>query len=377
MTASTATSPSLEHQILEGVTKLLDDYAAVKADDVCLIAYSPDTRAYAAHIQVALALRGMQAKAFAMRPFIDPEVRGKLHALLTPPHELTGKLIIFTMERDSMSHYDVFAELLTLYPKNQLKIMRIISASDELFTTAFNKTPRELALRNATLLSKIKQESRIRVTTSQGTDLDIELDHDKFDWISNRGAWRPGAFTILPAGEIASYPANVNGVLVADGALNANVATRMDMRLEHNPLTIRIKDSVAGDYECSNPEITRLVEGCFNRENGRNIGELGFGTNNATQEFVADNSHMNERFPSLHLGFGQHNQPETIVPYVAEIHLDVITNDADIYFPNADETIRMSNFVPIPGIEHPVLIRDQDITGDCCTRGCAPRLKLA
>lgn len=375
MTASTA-SPSRENEIYQGVNKLLDDYAAVKPEDVCLIAYSPDTREYAAHVVVALKLRGIPAAAFAMRPLVDPEVRDKLHSHLVPPGALTGRLIVFTMERDSMSHYDVFAELLTMYPKHKLKIMRIISASDELFSTAFNKPPRELSLRNATLLSKLEGETRIRVTTPQGTDLDIELDQDKYDWISNRGVWRPGAFTILPAGEIASYPANVNGVLVADGALNANVATRMDMRLGPNPLTIKIENSVATDYECSNPEIVRLVEGCFNRQNGRNVGELGFGTNNATQVFVADNSHMNERFPSLHIGFGQHNQPETIVPYAAEIHLDVITNDADIYLPNAGETIRMSNFVPIEGIEHPVLIRDQDITGDCCSTGCAPRLKL-
>jgi hypothetical protein len=365
-----------EQEILRGMNKLLDDYAAIRPDDTCLIAYSPDSRMYAAHLAVALRLRGISAQAFAMRPFVDPAVRDNLHSRLPERHAVTGKLVVFTLESDSMSHYDVFAELLGLYPSSKLKVMRIISASDELFSTGFNVSPRELSLRNATLLRKMAQEKRIEATTDQGTNLVIELDQDRYDWISNRGVWRPGGFTILPAGEIATYPAAVNGVMVADGALNVNVVTRMDMRLAAAPLTIYIENSVAVDFEGGDREVAELVSGCFRRPNGRRIGELGFGTNNASSNFVPDNSHMNERFPSLHLGFGQHNQHESVVPYLAEIHLDVITDDVDIRFPSSGETLRMSSFVPMDEIEHPVLIRDQDITGDCCSQGCSPRLNL-
>jgi hypothetical protein len=362
--------------VADGVERLLDSYARIQNTDQAVIAYAANSRKYAASIMLALRARGIPVATVAMRPFIDPEFRSELHAVLPAPAELTGKLVVFTLEKDSMSHFPVFAELSDIYGKHACKIVRVISASDELFEFALNPSPKELALRNATLLAKLRAETVVRVTTPAGTDVQIELDHKRYDWISNRGEWRPGAFMILPAGEIATYPALVNGTLVADGALNCNIVTRMDMRLAANPLTIKIEDSVGVSFHCDNPEIDYLVDGCFSRDNGRKIGELGFGTNTGTTAFVADNSHMNERFPGLHLGFGQHNQPETVVPYRAEIHLDVVTHGGTLHLPNDNSTLDLADFVPIAGINHPALIRDEDITGDCCSAGCSVRMTL-
>lgn len=359
-----------------GVASLLDNFAAIQPTDEVVIAYAADSRKYAAHIMLELQSRKIQVRAVAMRPLADPQIKAELHAVLPPRTSLAGRLVVITLEKDSMSHFEVFAELFEIYGKNRCKIVRIISASDELFEHGFARTPRELSLRNATLLEKLRSETKVRVTTDAGTDVEIELDHDRYDWISNRGVWRPGAFMILPAGEIATYPAKVNGVLIADGALNCNIVTRMDMRLGSQPLRITIEDSAAVDFSCANPEIEYLVDGCFNRQNGRLIGELGFGSNNGIADFVADNSHMNERYPGLHLGFGQHNQSLSNVSYYAEVHLDVVTRGASLHLPNGGEVLQLDRFSPQHGITHPVLVRDQDITGDCCSTGCSPRVSL-
>ncbi|HEV2888660.1 MAG TPA: hypothetical protein VGX49_17250 [Jatrophihabitans sp.] len=372
MTAiANAPAPSALRGISGGVASLLDNFASIKPADQVVIAYAADSRKYAAHLILELQSRDIGVRAVAMRPLVDPDIKAELHAVLPPRESLSGKLVVITLEKDSMSHFEVFAELFELYGKNKCKILRIISAADELFASAFTRTPRELSLRNATLLEKLRSETKIRVTTEAGTDVEIELDHDRYDWISNRGTWRPGAFMILPAGEIATYPAKVNGILIADGALNCNIVTRMDMRLGSQPLRITIEDSVAVDFACTNSEINYLVEGCFSRENGRFVGELGFGTNDGIADFVSDNSHMNERYPGLHLGFGQHNQAPSNVRYYADIHLDVVTRGGSVHLPDSGEVLRLDGFNPRHGIAHPVLIRDQDITGDCCSSGCS------
>jgi len=369
--APAVTSP---RSVSAGVTSLLDNYASIGPADQAVVVYAANSRTYAAHIIVELQKRNIEVSAVAMRPFLDPELRSHLYAALPPRESVRGKLIVFTLEKDSMSHFPLFAELFDVYGKNKCKVVRIISASDELFEYGLSRMPRDLSLRNATLLEKFRSETTIRVTTDAGTDVEIELDHDRYDWISNRGAWRPGAFMILPAGEIATYPAKINGTLVADGALNCNIVTRMDMRLGAQPLKITIEDSVAVDFACDNPELEYLVDGCFRRENGRFVGELGFGTNDGIEDFVSDNSHMNERFPGLHIGFGQHNQRRKSVDYYAEIHLDVVTRGGAVHLASSGEVVQLGNFSPLQGILHPVLIRDQDITGDCCSSGCPTRL---
>lgn len=357
--------------IATGVAQLLDSYARVRPHDRGLICYTPDSRTYAAHLSIGLRARGVAHDLVAMLPLVDSNFPALMQAKLPAPDSFTGSLVVFTLERDTMSHFEQFVPLFAEYGVARCRILRVISASDEFFTQSLRLSPDELAALNATLLATLQLEDRVRVHTPGGTDLEIELDHEKYQWISNRGAQRPGGFTILPPGEIATYPAKVDGVLVADGAINCNIISNLDMRLGRCPLRVDIVNSVAQSVDCDDPDLRRLVEDCFSRRNGRRIGELGFGTNQALRDFVPHNSHLNERHPSLHLGFGQHNQPLTVVDYDADIHLDLITDDATVDLPRQERSVRMSTVVAQDGVEHPRLIRDEDITGDCCAAGCS------
>ncbi|WP_433204853.1 hypothetical protein ACQP1G_16820 [Nocardia sp. CA-107356] len=140
------------------------------------------------------------------------------------------------------------------------------------------------------------------------------------------------AFTLLPPGEIATFPARLDGILVADGAVNCNVITELDMRLADAPITFQIQDSQISSFHCPGTAMREFLERAFALPHARRVGELGFGTNQTRPAFVAHRSHMNERRPGLHIGFGQHNQPLSVVGYDARIHIDVITTDATIHF---------------------------------------------
>jgi hypothetical protein len=349
-----------------GMHQLVNVYACASTKDRCVICYTPESREYAAYLSVTLSELRIPNELVGMRPFVDPELPAELEKHLPVEADLPGNLVVFTIEREALSHFSVFALLFDRYGRNRVKIVRVISASDELFASGLAISPTELSIRNATLLELFRAESEVRVTSGAGTDLRVHLDNEKYDWISNRGEWRPGAFMILPAGEIATYAERIEGTLVADGAIHANVVTNMDVRLKRSPLRITIENSVAQSVDCANREITEFVENCFDRPNVRQVGELGFGTNVEAGKFIAYNSHLNERLPGVHLGFGQHNQPKAVVSYEATIHLDVITDDAAIYLPQAKRTVVLSKLCSRPGILHPELLRDEDITGDCC-----------
>ena len=262
-----------------GVSSLLDRYAKVSADDRCIIAFTPDSKDAAAWVAAGLAQRGIRPSIVAMRPLVDYEFAGRLKACLPSPETLGGKLVVFTLERDTMSHFGPLADLFRQYHPDACMIVRIIGASAEFFELSLGLGPEELSARNATLLSQLMDCRRLRIQTHAGTDLTVSIDSDRYEWISNRGVWRPGGFTILPPGEVATYPARIDGVLVADGAINCNVITDVDVRLEDSPLTVQIRDGRATDFQCENGRIRDLVSLCFKQRNGRRVGELGFGTN--------------------------------------------------------------------------------------------------
>ena len=357
-----------DESVLQGVKVLLDDYVLADETDTFVIAYTPDSRDPAAWIALALKQRGFQAQIVSMRKLQDETFAERFGAVLPDPAVLPGRLVVITLERDTMSHFNVFESAMKSYGGERTMVLRIISASTEFFTKSLNVTPARLSDLNATLLERVKPAARARVKSSSGTDLEIAIDSEKYQWISNRGVWRPGGFTILPAGEVATYPADVNGVLIADGAFNANIVTKLDARLADNPVRVEIEHGAAVSLHCADPKLNEMFQLCLSSPHGRRVGEFGLGTNHGIDSFIPANSHINERRCGVHLGFGQHNQSLARVPYIADVHLDLITAGALVWLDDDPAPIDLERVVPT-GAAHPADALDEDITGDCCGLG--------
>ena len=357
-----------DENVLQGIKVLLDHYVLIEESDTFVIAYTPDSRDPAAWLALALKQRGFAAQIVSMRKLQDETFAQRFGAVLPDPSALPGRLVVITLERDTMSHFNVFESAIKTYGGERTMVLRIISASTEFFTKALNVTPAQLSDLNATLLDRVKPARKVRVKSSGGTDLEIGVDSEKYHWISNRGVWRPGGFTILPAGEIATYPADVNGVLIADGAFNANIITKLNARLADNPVRVEIENGTAVDLRCADPKLNEMFQLCLSSPYGRNVGEFGLGTNHGIDGFITANSHINERRCGVHLGFGQHNQSLARVPYIADVHLDLITAGALIWMDDDPEPIDLERVVPT-GVAHPADALDEDITGDCCGLG--------
>lgn len=364
----------LDSAVWEGVTSLLDDYATIDKNDVALIVYSSDSADSAIWVCAALEARGIAVIRVWMNPLIDPGFSQRLEEALPEPTDLANRLVVFTFERDTMSHSTDLAVLLRRYDRTKCRVFRAISACEELFSTALKVAPDELSARNVTILEKLMDVRNIEIVTRGGTKLEIELDSDKHRWISNRGVSRAGGVVVLPAGEVATYPASVNGVLVADFAFNVNAITDRDTRLSDNPVTVWIENGRAVKYECDDKSIVKFLDQCFGTHCAYNVGELGLGTNTMVKSPIFLNSHINERRPGVHLGFGQHNQDPGVVGYQCEIHLDLVADGGVIKFGNDSPDIDLENVPPSVSI-HPDSTRDEDVFSpesydleidDCC-----------
>jgi hypothetical protein len=350
-----------------GASYLLEHFAKVQPDDAWVVAYAPDSRECAAEIIAELRVRGVDVNFLTMRPLFDPTFADRLHDALPGSDAFSGRLVLVTLEADSMSHFKTITAELSRFAPDRVVAMRLISTGEDLMRYGFISSPEELGRRNAFLLDLLLAVKEVHITSTGGTDLHVELDSDRYDWISNRGKWRPGSFMILPAGEIATYPASISGTLVADGAINCNLFLHDDLRLGTRPVTVKVADGKAIDTQCEDGSILALIEENFSRQYGRQVGELGFGTNIGLPSFVFGNSHLNERHPGVHLGFGSHNQVGSAVDYFEPVHMDMVTDGATIEFPDG-MLIDLKHFTPSE-VEHPELVRDEDIVGDCCSVG--------
>lgn len=356
----------------QGVNTFLDTYADAGRDDTVVIAYTQDSRAPAAWVATALECRGIEPRLVSMRPLRDSGFATRLRAALPAEVAAGGRLAVLTFERDTMSHSETIRTVVSEFDSGRCSVVRSVNAGSELFELAFTVAPEELSARNTTILERCMTARRLRVECPGGTDLRIELDNDRYRWISNRGTWRPGRFVVIPAGEVATFPASISGTLVADFAVNVNTIMNGDARLSECPVVAEVDRGMLVDYDCPQPWMRGFLARCFARTNARHVGELGFGTNRGVVTAIALNSHINERRPGVHLGFGQHNQTDALTGYGCDIHIDLIARGGQIWVDDDPIPIDLENLVP-SARPHPTVHRDEDLSspdddldGDCC-----------
>lgn len=360
-------------KIWEGVQSLLDDYVGIKPDDQVVVLYSSDSLESAGWVSAALELRSINFKRVWMAPLKDHGISERLGAALPTEVKEYGRLVILGFERDTMSHMNEVAQAIAKFDKTRCIVFRAISSCASLFSHALHSSPQELTARNMAILDRCMDAKELRIETSGGTDLHVTID-SKHRWISNRGVVYPGGVAILPAGEVATFPASIEGIYVADFAFNVNAITHRDSRLNENPVKVWIENGRVVKYECKDDTIRNFLEDCFHTHCAFNVGELGFGTNAQIREPISMNSHINERSPGIHLGFGQHNQDPGIVGYQCAIHLDLIAKGGMVWVDKDLSPIDMENLVPSYK-PHPRNTRAEDVfspgteeleVDDCC-----------
>ncbi|MCD9032608.1 hypothetical protein LDO32_12815 [Luteimonas sp. Y-2-2-4F] len=342
-----------------GVQSLLDDYAAVTADDFVLVAYATDSAEPAAWVTTALELRQVPHRRVWMNPLHDEGFQDRLLQAMPAPDEVAGHVVVISLERDTLSHHNAVMTALAPFPPSRRKMFRAINASAELFSKTLQAPPELLASLNTAVLERCFAARRLRIRTRGGSDLEVELDNRTYRWVSNRGSAREGGIVVLPAGEIATFPAKIDGVLVADFAFNVNLITRRDARLDAHPVTVWIEGNRAVRWHCDDPEKLDFLNECFRKYCVCHVGELGFGTNVGVDESIHLNSHINERRPGVHLGFGQHNQDPAVAGYSCHLHLDLIAQGGEVWFDDDPVPLDLERVEPSRN-PHPVGPRDED-----------------
>ena len=179
------------------------------------------------------------------------------------------------------------------------------------------------------LCERMRQASKLTVKTSGGTDLVATFD-PALAWVKTSGLINPRYWSNLPAGEVFTTPASVDGTFVCDGTAGDYFNGKYGS-LEATPLVLQIQGgrliSAASEHE----ELQKdFWEYCHTDANSDRVGELAFGTNFGLREMIGVLL-QDEKVPGVHLAFGDPYGNQTHADWTSRTHVDVLTRHCNVW----------------------------------------------
>jgi aminopeptidase len=179
------------------------------------------------------------------------------------------------------------------------------------------------------VVEMVRRASRIRAKTAAGTDLTAEL-NPSYRWIKTSGIISQEKWGNLPGGEVFTTPGEVNGIFVIDGVVGDWLCAKFG-DLAPNPLTIRVKNNRLTEARSANREL----EDDFWRythtdENSDRVGEFAIGTNIELKDVIGQIL-QDEKYPGVHIAFGNPYGAHTGAQWYSSTHIDVVGRKFDIW----------------------------------------------
>jgi leucyl aminopeptidase (aminopeptidase T) len=188
----------------------------------------------------------------------------------------------------------------------------------------------------------VRRAKQIRAKTAAGTDLIANLNPD-YHWLKTSGIISPDKWGNLPGGEVFTTPGEVNGTFVIDGVVGDWLCAKFGS-LQENPLTIQMKNNRLTEAHSANREL----EDDFWRythtdENSDRVGEFAIGTNVELKDVIGQIL-QDEKYPGVHIAFGNPYGEHTGAQWYSATHIDVVGRNFDIWA-DSQQIMRQGQFL--------------------------------
>jgi len=325
-------------QLMPGAKNAVETCLSIRPGEHVALIADEASRSVAASIAAAIEDRGAQytgllLEDFGPRPMTSaaPEILQALETAdvgamcMTPqPGELGARMaIVRVVERRQIR----YAHMVGVTPEIMQQGMR----ADYRMVDRLSEKLRERMLRAQTLTVK----------TEAGTSIAAHFDRG-LDWVKTSGLISPRYWSNLPAGEVFTTPATVDGTFVCDATAGDHFNGKYG-DLQSTPLTLKIASARLVGVDCARKDLEEeFWQYCHTDENSDRVGELAFGTNLGLSEMIGILL-QDEKFPGVHIAFGDPYGSQTHADWKSKTHVDVLTRNCDVWIDD-DQVISKGHY---------------------------------
>jgi aminopeptidase len=213
--------------------------------------------------------------------------------------------------------------------RRQIRYAHMVGVTPEIMRQGMRSDYRLIDRLSDKLRDRMLRAETLTVKSGAGTKIAAHFDRG-LDWVKTSGLISRRYWSNLPAGEVFTTPATVDGTFVCDATAGDHFNGKYG-DLQATPLTLEIKGARLVQVECERKDLEQeFWDYCHTDENSDRVGELAFGTNLGLSEMIGILL-QDEKFPGVHLAFGDPYGSQTHADWKSRTHVDVLTRQCDVW----------------------------------------------
>jgi aminopeptidase len=225
--------------------------------------------------------------------------------------------------------------------RRQIRYAHMVGVTPQIMQQGMRADYRLVDRLSDKLRGRMLRAETLTVKTEAGTEIAAHFDRG-LDWVKTSGLFSPRYWSNLPAGEVFTTPATVDGRFVCDATAGDHFNGKYgDLRT--TPLVLEIEGARLVGVECARKDLEKeFWEYCHTDENSDRVGELAFGTNLGLSEMIGILL-QDEKFPGVHIAFGDPYGSQTHADWKSRTHVDVLTRNCDVWI-DEDQIIEQGHY---------------------------------
>jgi leucyl aminopeptidase (aminopeptidase T) len=219
--------------------------------------------------------------------------------------------------------------IVAVVERRAIRYAHMIGVTPEIMRQGMRADYRLVDALSQRLCDRMRRASTLRVQTPAGTAFTASFDR-ALTWVKTSGLINRRYWSNLPAGEVFTTPASVDGTFVCNGTAGDYFGPKYG-DLQATPLTLTI---AGGRLTAAESERSDLADEfwtyCHTDGHSDRVGELAFGTNIALDAMIGVLL-QDEKVPGVHLAFGDPYGSQTGAAWKSRTHIDVLTRDCSAW----------------------------------------------
>lgn len=311
---------------MSGAKNAVETCLGVRPSEQVLVIADEVSRSVAASLEEALRERGAKFTGLLLEDFGARPMSAAPEPLLNALEQTDVGVLCMTPQPGELG---ARMAIVRVVERRQIRYAHMVGVTPEIMQQGMRADYRKVDELSDRLRERMLRAETLTVKTQAGTSFQAHF-NPQLDWVKTSGLISPRYWSNLPAGEVFTTPAAVDGTFVCDATAGDYFNGKYG-DLQATPMVMKIDGGRLTSVECSRKDLEEeFWNYCHTDENSDRVGELAFGTNLGLSQMIGILL-QDEKFPGVHIAFGDPYGSQTHADWKSRTHVDVLTRKCDVW----------------------------------------------